>query len=75
MDQFGNLYVVDCSNDRIIRWDSDAKQDQIILGGNGRGQSTNQFNTLRALSFDQQGYIYAVYSNNNRVQKFIIELN
>ena len=48
-------------------------QDAVtIAGGNGRGQSTN---TLRVLSFDQQGYIYAVDSNNNRIQKFIIELN
>lgn len=74
-DEEGSIYIGDCSNNRIIRWSSRTKQTDLILGGNGEGTDANQFNSLRGLTLDQHGYLYAVDSNNHRIQKFILDLN
>ncbi|CAF3486481.1 unnamed protein product [Rotaria socialis] len=74
VDTLGTLYVADSWNDRAMRWtQGDKKQGTVIVGGNGEGAGTNQFNVPIGLSFDRQGNLYVADYNNKRVQRFSIE--
>lgn len=64
--------VAASENDRIMQWLKGSKEGSVVLGGNGAGQESNQFNYLRGLSFDRQGNFWAVDHDNHRVQKFEI---
>ncbi|CAF3382269.1 unnamed protein product, partial [Rotaria sp. Silwood2] len=44
VDQLGTVYVADGGNDRIMRWPKGATQGSVIVGGNGSGEQSNQFN-------------------------------
>jgi DNA-binding beta-propeller fold protein YncE len=72
LDEFGQIYVADKGNDRVMRWCEGAKEGTIVVGGNGRGQQSNQLNQPRGLLFDQQGNLYVADLNNHRIQKFEI---
>ncbi len=72
VDQLGNVYVVDTWNHRLIRWLKGSKEGNIIVGGNGRGQQTNQLNYPTELSFDREGNLCAVDYENHRVVKFVL---
>ena len=52
-----------------------ATQGNIIVGGNGRGEKSNQLNWPVGLSFDRHGNLYVVDYRNHRVQKFNIDRN
>jgi sugar lactone lactonase YvrE len=69
----GTLYVVDCSNHRVMRWLKGATQGSVIVGGNGQGGGPSQFYSPVGLSFDRQGNLYVVDYYNHRLQKFIID--
>jgi hypothetical protein len=58
-----------------MRWLEGATQGSIVVGGNGQGKRSNQFNYPTDLSFDRQDNLYVLDSDNHRVQKFHIELN
>jgi hypothetical protein len=58
-----------------MRWMKGVRQGSIIVGGNGEGEQSNQFNIPAALSFDRHGNLYVVDYRNNRVQKFTINSN
>jgi DNA-binding beta-propeller fold protein YncE len=75
VDHLGNVYVADTNNHRIMRWSKGSKEGQIIVGGNGSGQQSNQLNYPTGLSFDRLGNLYVADLSNNRVQKFEIDLN
>ncbi|CAF5036189.1 unnamed protein product, partial [Rotaria magnacalcarata] len=42
VDQSDSIYVVDCSNARIMCWHQGATQGSVIAGGNGHGNRSNQ---------------------------------
>ena len=69
------VYVADCGNARIMRWMKGATQGNIIVGGNGEGEQSNQLNCPIGLSFDRHGNLYVVDYGNHRVQKFNIDSN
>ena len=73
VDRWGNVYVADCSNHRIMRWSPGSSEGSIVVGGNGLGQQSNQLNYPAGISFDRQGNLYVVDFGNNRVQKFLID--
>ena len=74
VDQLDTVYVADAViNDRIMRWAKGATKGSVIVGGNGRGGQSNQFNVPIGLSFDRHGNLYVVEHENHRVQKFNIE--
>jgi DNA-binding beta-propeller fold protein YncE len=58
-----------------MRWMKGATQGNIIVGGNGRGEQSNQLNRPVGLSFDRHGNLYVVDYGNHRVQKFNIDRN
>jgi DNA-binding beta-propeller fold protein YncE len=73
VDQLGQIYVVEYGNNRVIRWCEGEKEGTIVVGGNGRGPQSNQFDCPTALSFDPQGNLYVVDFSNHRVQKFELD--
>ncbi|CAF1277137.1 unnamed protein product [Rotaria sp. Silwood1] len=66
------IYVADTSNHRIMRWLPDASVGDIIAGGQGSGNATNQFNTPTDLTFDSAGNLYVCDNWNHRIQLFSI---
>jgi hypothetical protein len=56
-----------------MRWVKGATQGSVIVGGNGRGEQSNQLNQPIGLSLDQPGNLYVVEAGNDRVQKFNID--
>jgi sugar lactone lactonase YvrE len=65
--------VADSGNARIMRWMKGATQGNIIVGGIGQGEQSNQLNYPIGLSFDRHGNLYVVDRGNHRVQKFNID--
>lgn len=70
VDEFGNMYISDSGNNRVLRWAASSSFGVVIAGGNGAGLQPNQFNFNYGISFDSNGSLYVVDANNNRVQKF-----
>jgi sugar lactone lactonase YvrE len=73
VDQLGQIYVADDDNHRVMRWCKGAKEGTIVVGGNGKGEQSNQFSGPTGLSFDRQGNLYVADWGNNRIQKFEID--
>ena len=73
VDQFGQIYVADWGNDRVVRWFEGCKEGTVIAGGNGKGRKANQLNGPINLSLDSQGNIYVADYNKDRIEKFEIE--
>ncbi|CAF0816386.1 unnamed protein product [Adineta steineri] len=71
---FGEIYVADCWNDRIMRWCEGKEEGEIVAGGNGKGNQTNQLDRPMGLSFDDEENLYVVDFWNNRIEKFEIVL-
>jgi hypothetical protein len=58
-----------------MRWMKGATQGNIIVGGNGQGEQSNELNRPIGLSFDRHGNLFVVDNGNRRVQKFNIDRN
>jgi len=70
VDNSGNVYVADASNNRIQKWSRKATSGVTVAGGNTAGSNSNQFNTPSSVSFDKSGNMYVSDILNNRIQKF-----
>ena len=73
VDRFGQIYVVDALNHRVMRWCKGDREGTIVVGGNGEGGRSNQFNHQTGLAFDRQGNLYVADQYNHRIQKFEID--
>lgn len=71
MDQFGNVYIADSQNDRIIKKAAGTGIITVVAGGNGRGNSLNQLNFPVMVHVDAMGWIYVSDMNNHRIMKWI----
>jgi len=69
----GQIYVADWDNHRVMRWCKGAKEGTRVVGGNGQGEQSDQFNGHNGLSFDRQGNLYVADYGNERIQKFEID--
>ncbi len=58
-----------------MRWLKGAIEGSVIVGVNGSGGKTDQFNSLTDLSFDQQNNLYVIDYYNNCIQKLNITLS
>jgi DNA-binding beta-propeller fold protein YncE len=67
VDQLGQIYVADQINDRVMHWFQGAREGTILVGGNGRGQNSNQLYGPTGLSFDRQGNLYVADRWNDRI--------
>ena len=71
LDSDGNLYIVDCNMNRIVR--SGVSGFWCIAGcTNAQGSTPYQLNTPKAMSFDSYGNIFVADFNVSRVQKFFL---
>lgn len=73
LDGFGNLYVTDYLNGRILKFppgSTGATNGVIVAGGNGQGSAANQLAGAYSGILDGSGNIYVADQSNGRVQKF-----
>ncbi|CAF1096854.1 unnamed protein product [Rotaria sordida] len=65
VDQSGNLYVADDSNNRIMYWPEGAKQGNVVIDG-----KSEQWKGADGLSFDRYGNLYVVNVDSYRIRRF-----
>ncbi|CAF4256974.1 unnamed protein product, partial [Adineta steineri] len=51
------------------------EEGEIVVGGNGWGNQSNQLDSPQGLSFDKEENFYVVDKNNHRIQKYEKNLN
>ena len=74
VDGSGNLYVADSGNDRIQRFppnSSSATAGVTVAGGNGIGDSDDQFFLPTSVFVDGSGNLYVADFGNDRIQRFL----
>ncbi len=71
MDKNGCLYVSDCMNNEVRRWDKDDSNGTIVAGGNGKGDQLNQLNYPTFIFIDDDYSLYISDMNNHRVMKWM----
>ena len=79
IDNSGNIYIADCANNRISKWDSSGNAIGWIGGGSngwqtgsapGTGTDYQSFNEPKGVIVDNSGNIYVVDCGNNRISKW-----
>ncbi|CAF1524537.1 unnamed protein product, partial [Adineta steineri] len=65
-----NIFIADFNNHRIVEWKCNAKEGQVIAGGNGKGYQIDQLNEPTDVIYDQQNHsiIIADYGNRRVIQ-------
>ena len=66
LDQEGSLYASDLDENRIVKWPG----NQIVAGGNGKGNAMNKLSSPYQLFLDYNQTIYVADRGNNRVMKW-----
>ena len=75
VNENGDVFVADSSNDRVMCWPSDSKEGRVVVGGNGQGEGSNQLYHPTGLVFDRANNLYVVDRYNHRIQRFDIDTN
>ncbi|CAF4211355.1 unnamed protein product, partial [Rotaria sordida] len=70
VNEEGTLYVADCSNHRIQRWDNGASSDVTVAGTGYAGVSLSNLFFPTGIVVDSNGYMYIVDSGNNRILRW-----
>ena len=71
IDDDGSLYIADQDNHRIVRWISDAKNGEVVAGGNDRGDNIDQLYWPIDVVIDKKNNsIIICDAGNNRVVKW-----
>ncbi|CAF0833474.1 unnamed protein product [Adineta steineri] len=75
VDSRGTMFIADAGNHRILQWFKDETQaSSILVGSTGTlGLNPNQLNKPTSLKFDTEGNLLVVDSENNRVQKYLVD--
>lgn len=71
------VMIADSENHRIIKMKMNDPHNKELIAGIAKqpGSSQTEFNEPRRIRFDSKGNLLVLDSNNNRVQKFLIENN
>ncbi|CAF1165287.1 unnamed protein product [Adineta steineri] len=73
VDNNQNMYIVDSSNSRILKWKVGASSGMIIAGNEPfGGQTSSQLWYPNSISFSSNGTLYVADTENNRTQRFSI---
>ncbi|CAF4438577.1 unnamed protein product, partial [Adineta steineri] len=75
LDDFGQIYIADYDNNRVVRWTEGEKEGSLVVGGNGDGKKSNQFSGPIGLLFDIEGNLYVADHGNHRIQKYEIDFD
>ena len=72
IDSDDTLYISDSGNNRIQKWTLNATVGETVAGAsNGnRGSTSTTLDGPTDITFDRQGYMYVVDSDNHRVQRY-----
>lgn len=70
VDDSGNVYVTDRTNQRIQKWAPGATSGITVAGGNGIGSAANQLDAPFGIYVDPGGSLYVADFSNSRIQKF-----
>jgi hypothetical protein len=67
----GDIFVLDATNDRVVKWTMNAKSGVLVAGGGGRGSGSKQLSSPLGLFVDEiNDAIYVVDVTNKRIQKY-----
>ncbi len=73
VDPFGNLYVSDYENNRVLKFPSgstSATNGITVAGGNNMGSGTNQLSMPYGVFVDLSGNMYVADAGNSRIMKY-----
>ena len=70
LDQYGNLYVADCSNHRIQMFCPNSIFGITVAGTGQSGNNSNELRFPQHVAFDAQMNLYISDTLNFRIQKF-----
>ncbi|CAF0742185.1 unnamed protein product [Adineta steineri] len=60
----------DYGNHRVMRGCEGKEEGEIVGGGNGQGNQSNQLHCPMGVSFDNEENLYVVDQGNHRIQKY-----
>ncbi len=66
LDDDRTIYIADWRNNRIIQWKCNAEKGEIVAGGNGEGNQTNQLNNPTDVIIDQETNSLIIADGGNR---------
>ena len=73
VDPFGNLYVSDYENNRVLKFppgSTGATNGVTVAGGNNMGSGTNQLSMPYGVFVDLSGNMYVADAGNSRIMKY-----
>ncbi|CAF0773151.1 unnamed protein product [Adineta steineri] len=71
IDNDRSIYIADSENHRIVKWELNSNEGQIILSGNGARNQNNQLARPRDLIFDRENNSFIISDlTNNRVIRY-----
>lgn len=73
-DDDETIYIADTENHRIMKWENGAKNGQIVAGGNGRGNHSDQLDSPTDVILDEEtNSLIVCDSGNKRVVQWSLE--
>lgn len=69
-DQENNLYVSDDVNHHVRRWELGSKRSDLVAGGHGKGNQSNQLAHPTSIFVDDQQSVYVSDFGNRRIMKW-----
>ncbi|CAF1358470.1 unnamed protein product [Rotaria sordida] len=70
VDRDHSVYVSDWVNNRVMKWEENAKEGIVVAGGQGKGASLTQLDRPQGVVVDQLGTVYVTDQNNNRIMRW-----
>ncbi|CAF1020693.1 unnamed protein product [Adineta steineri] len=65
-DDHQAVYIADCCNNRIVKWKYGAKNGQVVAGGNGIGDRSDQLTLPNDVIFDKKNDSLIICDQGNR---------
>ncbi|CAF0805933.1 unnamed protein product [Adineta steineri] len=65
-DDHQTIYIADCWNHRIVEWKNGANTGQVVAGGNGQGNRSDQLNRPRDMIVDKKNDSIIICDDGNR---------
>lgn len=75
IDTNDNMYILDTSNYRVLRWKIGEPIGTVVVNGRGSGTALNQIGVSYAMYLFNQTCIYVSEYGNSRVTKWVIPDN
>ncbi len=75
VDMNDNMYILDSSNYRVLKWKLGDKLGSIVVNGRGSGTTLDKIGVSYAMCFDNQNNVFVSEYGNHRVTKWLITNN